>query len=361
MGRRNASYIFVPEKQRRSGGAGCLFTALLLVLAIAGVGLLLNYAMNQRVELKQEKVSVMGLDKALEGFSVLHITDLHAAAVGSDADLWRELLYGKSFHAVVLGGDMVGASGDYEPLLSLIHTLRQIKKDVPIYFIAGDEDPAPVVSTPQGTPEALAEWVRAAQQLGATYLDAPVMQQVGKRRVWFVPEYLYDVDAAGMVGSLTQQKLDMESRGMQYEAAGGATYRALCYRLDAMQRAVDAQKEMVTADVQIAVNHAPLETSYIRTSIEWADQSKVLNFRRISMLLTGHLCGGQWRVPGGGPIYVPDRGWFPDDQGIVGMQRINSINQYVSPGLGASGEYPFGGRLFNAPGVALLKLTGSIE
>lgn len=357
MGRRSAGYIFEPEKKRRGGG--CLFMALVLVLA--GIGFVFNLAINQRVELQQEKVPLMGLDKAYEGFAVLHITDLQAGELGADADLWRKLLYGKSFQAVVLGGDMVGASGQYEPMLQLINTLKQIKKDVPIYFIAGDEDPPAVISTPQGTPEALAAWVRAAQQKGAVYLDAPVMQQVGKGRVWFVPEYLYDVDAAGMVGSLTQQKQAMEALGQQYEAAGGATYRALCCRLDAMQRTVEAQKAMLSTDVQIAVNHAPLEIGYIRTGLEWANQKQVLNFRNISLLLCGHLCGGQWRLPGVGAVYVPGRGWFPGDTGISGMQRLNSINQYVSPGLGASATYPLKGRLFNAPAVGLLKLTGNIE
>ena len=358
--RRKANYIFVPDRQRR-GGAGCLFAVLAMALALTAAGLLVNYAMNQRVELKEEKVSVMGLDKALEGFSVLHVSDLQASSVGRDLDLWRNTLYGKNFSAVVFSGDMVGYEGDYEPLLSLIHTLRQIKKDVPVYFISGDEDPAPVISTPQGTPEALSEWVREAQKMGATYLDAPVMQEVGKRRVWFVPAYLYDVDAEGMVGSLTQQKLDMEAQGLQYEAQGGATYRSLCYRLDAMQRTVEAQRQMLSTDLQIAVNHAPLEPSYIRTSIEWANREEVFNFRNISLLLCGHYCGGQWRIPGAGPIYVPRYGWFPGDQHVVGMQRVNSINQYISPGIGPSSEYPLPGRLFNAPAVTILKFTGTLQ
>lgn len=360
MGRRKSNYIFVPDKQRRSG-AGAFFAVLAMVLALAVAGLLVNYAMNRRVELKEEKVSVVSLDKALEGFTVLHVSDLQSSDVAHDLDMWRETLFGKSFSAVVFSGDMVGYDGNYEPLLSLIHTLRQIKKDVPIYFISGDEDPAPVISTPQGTPEALSEWVREAQKMGAIYLDAPVMQEVGKRRVWFVPAYLYDVDAEGMVGSLSQQKLDMEAQGLQYEAQGGATYRSLCYRLDAMQRTAQAQREMLSTDLQIAVNHAPLEPGYIRTSIEWADRSKVFNFRNISLLLCGHYCGGQWRLPGAGPVYVPQYGWFPGDQHIVGMERVNSINQYISPGIGPSHENPLPGRLFNAPGVTLIKFTATVQ
>lgn len=360
MARCKANYIFVPDKpvRRRSG---CMGMAIILLAAALGAVLLLNAAINRRGELHEEKVSVMGLDKAYEGFTVLHISDLQASAIGSDLQLWRDLLYGKNFHAVVLSGDMVGYTGNYEPLLSLIHTLGEIRPDVPVYFIAGDEDPMPVISTPQGTPEALSDWVRAAQKLGAIYLDAPVAQQVGKQTVWFVPEYLYDVDASAMVSSLENQKQEMEAAGTQYEAQGGAQYRALVYRLEAMQRTVEAQRVMLSADLQIAVNHVPLQPSYIRTSLEWANQDRAFNFRNISLLLCGHYCGGQWRLPGAGPLYVPDKGWFPGDGGVMGMQRVNSINQYISPGLGSCAEYPFPGRLFNAPGATLVKFTGTIQ
>ena len=164
-----------------------------------------------------------------------------------------------------------------------------------------------------------------------------------------------------MVKSLTKQKEDMEALGQQYEAEGGASYRALCYRLDAMERAVAAQQEMLSTDLQIAVTHVPLIQDYIRTSLEWADEEKVFSFRTINLLLAGHYCGGQWRVPGMGALYVPDIGWLPPDDGLMGMQRVNSINQYISGGLGASEAHPFKGRLFNSPSITLLKFTATIQ
>ena len=360
MGKRKSDYIFAPEKQK-TGRGGCLLTMLGMLLAVILAALLLNQAVNSHVALLEERVSVMGMDKTFEGFTVLHISDLHAGPVGSDMELWQSLLKGKAFQAVVMTGDMVGSDGNYEPMLTLIHTLKQLKPEAPVYFVAGDDDPEPVISTPRGTPEVLADWVLAAQQEGAIYLDAPVRQKAGKRGIWFVPEYFYDVDAAGMVKSLTKQKEDMEALGQQYEAEGGASYRALCYRLDAMERAVSAQQEMLSTDLQIAVTHVPLIQDYIRTSLEWADEEKVFSFRTINLLLAGHYCGGQWRVPGMGALYVPDIGWLPPDDGLMGMQRVNSINQYISGGLGASEAHPLKGRLFNSPSITLLKFTATIQ
>jgi len=356
---RRSNDIFVPQRERR--GIFWLILILILVSAILAVGLVMNNAANRRVTLTTEKVAVMGLDKTYEGFSILHLSDLHASEVGSDPALWRKLLYGKSFHAIVLSGDMVGATGNDEPLLSLIRALRLVKQDVPIYFISGDEDPVPVISTPSASPEVLAEWVRAAQKAGAIYLDAPIAQQVGKKTVWFVPQYLYDMNPESMISSLTSQIASIEETNQQYEGTSGAVYRALKYRLDTMQRTQEAIALMQDADLQVAVNHAPLEPGYIRTSLEWADQTQVFNFRQIDLLLCGDLCGGQWRLPGVGPVYIPDRGFFPGDEGVSGMQRINSINQYVSPGLGASRLNPLPGRLINPPGATLLKFTGDIQ
>ena len=43
------------------------------------------------------------------------------------------------------------------------------------------------------------------------------------------------------------------------------------------------------------------------------------------------------------------------------MQRINSLNQYISPGIGASDDYPMKGRLFNKPTVTLITFTARLQ
>lgn len=360
MGRRNNGYIFV-EERKKGPGLGCFVLILLLMAAIVAAGVLINMGYNRRITLENASVNIMGLDKDYEGLSILHISDLHASPIGSDLTLWKELLNGKSYKAVVITGDMVGKSGEYEPFLSLIHNLKQINEKVPIYFIAGDEDPNPVLTTNRGTPQVLAKWVLAAQDEGAIYLDRPTLLELGKKKVWFTPQYLYDVDAEGMLSTLYNQKADMEAQGMQYDSVGGATYRALIYRIELMERTVISMREMTSGDLQIAVNHMPLDTDYIRESLQWAEEVHPFSFRNISLLMCGDLCGGGWRLPGGNALYTKDRGWLPDDEGLVGMQRINSLNQYISPGLGASAEQLLPGRVFNPPAVTLIKFTAKLE
>ena len=66
MGKRKSDYIFAPEKQK-SGKGGCLLTVLGMLLAVVLAALLLNQAVNSRVALLEERVSVMGMDKTFEG------------------------------------------------------------------------------------------------------------------------------------------------------------------------------------------------------------------------------------------------------------------------------------------------------
>ena len=366
MGRKRNSYIFMEQKKKRKA-PGCLILLIAIVIAVIALSILSNSLLNQRIHLNTEKVRVMGMDSGYENVTILHISDLHGGAIGFETEQWKDLLYGNGFTAVVMTGDMVGQSGDYAPLVSLIKTLQEIKQGVPIYFVAGDEDPTPVVSTLHGSPEPLAEWVRAAQSAGAIYLDRAIGQTVGKKTVWFIPEHLYsigltdDAGIKGMVSTLERQKAEMEASGKQYEAEGGASYRALSYRLEAFEESAESIANIQEGDLQIGVLHVPLDTDYVRQMTAWADTDTVFSYRNLSLVLSGHYCGGQWRLFGLGPVYVPDFGWFPGDDGITGMMRINNISQYISGGLSASGIYPMPMRLFNVPSVTLLSFTAKLE
>ncbi len=58
-------------------------------------------------------------------------------------------------------------------------------------------------------------------------------------------------------------------------------------------------------------------------------------------------------------MYVPDFGWFPPDSGISGWNWVGGAAQHISPGIGASGSYPWWERfrLFNPPVITRILLT----
>ena len=353
MGRRKDKPIFAPS--RRPRGCGCLLWLLLLAVIAAAAVIVFNDIQNRQVKLVKQPVSVLGLNRDLEGFTILHLSDLHAAELGKEQSMITKALNKLSYHAVLITGDMVGESGNIQPFLQLLSLL---KKEVPILFIPGDCDPAPLYTAAHDTLSVLAPYITAAQAAGAVYLDAPYPLTVGKTTVWFSPEGFYPMNAEATRASCQSQLDRLNAAGAAQTADGAAEIRALEYRLDLAQRFSDARLRMKSADFHIALSHAPLTYDYVRSVWDWqADQG--VSMKNVTLALAGHYCGGQWRIPGGGPIYVPGLDWFPEDRQVVGLSRVSTIAQYISPGLGSSCHYPLQpGRLFNPPAITVLTLTG---
>jgi predicted MPP superfamily phosphohydrolase len=127
-----------------------------------------------------------------------------------------------------------------------------------------------------------------------------------------------------------------------------------------MQRIRQSIAAIGKNDVQIAVSHLPMTSADVNAARAAAPASKVFSLHRAALILAGGYCSGQWRIPGMGAVYVPDMGFFPADDRIVGLDYLDGVWQHISPGLGASDDYPFMPfRLFNSPGVTMLVLSTS--
>lgn len=115
-----------------------VFLLLLLFAALAA-----NLAINQFVQVARVTVPIRKMDSALEGYTLLHISDLKGASYGANQSRIRFALQKEDFDAVVLTGDMVSSRGNAQPLYTLIEMLHELKPGVPIYMIPGDKDPLP--------------------------------------------------------------------------------------------------------------------------------------------------------------------------------------------------------------------------
>lgn len=353
MAKHSKDLVFAPQRKRR----GCGFLLWLLVLFIIGLGglLVVNDSQNRGVKLEKQRVPVLGLTQDLEGFSILHISDLHGARLGEAQSLIADALKGVSYKAVCITGNMVGPSGDVQPFLDLLNILN---KSVPILFIPGESDPAALYTTAHDSVSTLAPYITAAQEAGATYLDAPYKLTVGKATLWFSPESVFSMSADQLISSCQSQLDNLNTAANASTPDGTAAIRAVEYRLDAANRLLNARKSMKEGDLHIALSHIPLTYDYVRQLWDWQSGEGV-SLQNVTLALAGHFNGGQWRLPGMGAIYVPGLGFFPEDRQIQGLNRVSTITQYISPGLGSSNMYPYQpGRLFNPPTVTLITLTG---
>lgn len=343
---------------RRKKNYGCLtiFLAFFLVVALV---FFMNNLSNRYVRIDQKRVTVLQLPKGLEGFSILHLSDLNASQLGDRQSNLQNALKSIDYRAVVLTGDMVGKSGQVEPLLDLISAL---KPDVPVFLVAGDSDPVPLQSQPHGDSLVHAPWVQAAMQQGAVYLETPYFLQTDQQGIWFCPADLFTVDLANARFALGEQIKALKSSPNPYEAATGAQLRLAEHRLDVIDRSEEFLAQIKPTDVVIALSHIPPDGEELaQLSLE----SREKGLPSPSLFMAGQFNNGQARLPGLGPVYIPRQadgrgGFFPGDDGFVGLEIKKGYALHISPGLGVSGYYPLPLRLFNRPAGTILKLTAQM-
>lgn len=357
MRRRKEQYVFkTPGRERKPRRFLLAFAA--FAVLVCGVVLLLSFITNHQVRVETVKLTAQNLHPDMENWSILHISDLHGQQLGENQAAVKRAIDSYAYSSVVFTGDMVGSDGDVEPFLDLIALLP---KDKPIFYLPGDSDPALLDNAAHGSLSALADWALAIQNAGVIILDEPWEVTRGKGSIWYVPEYLYSLDLDS-TGAAYRSILDnLNALGTTLSPDQAAQKRVAEYQLDKLERIREKRKQIGTDDVQIAVSHVPVEAEYLSTMLAWQDKGDAFTLRHASLILAGHYCAGQWRIPQVGPVYVPEKGFFPGDEGVVGLEYLMGIPQYISPGLAASDYYQWQpGRLFNAPTVTMLYLSGRI-
>ncbi len=310
--------------------------ALLALAVFAGVYVVFD---SGRVVVRTERVLVPDLPQALEGFTILHITDLGGARFGPDQKVLHSTLKDRKYSAVCLSGNMIGKRGDAAPLIELLAALDTTK---PVFFIAGEGDPPPIVSEDSGYFSVFADWIVTLQSRGAVYLDAPASIKLGDAQVWF--------------DDASQLSLDLDTAQAAYATAGT---RAGTYYADVITRTKQAREQMKTTDLHISLTHVPLGEEFVLTMQNALDPGRSAFIRSVDLMLAGGMAGGQWRLPFIGPVWAG--GWLPGANMPDGLRRVGSVMQYTSRGLGVSPASPLPGiRLFNTPELALITFTSMI-
>lgn len=350
-------YIFAGEQPRGRGKSFLLALLSVVVLAVLIV-FISNFTLNNQVQLNRVNIAVQNLPSDLEQWSILHISDLHGKTIGAGQSAIRKALSGLNYSSVVFTGDMVGPDGNVEPLLDVVAMLAA---DKPKFLIPGDEDPSVYMTSAHDSLSVYAPWAQALIDAGVTILDEPISVQRGKSTIWFVPEYLYSLDLAGMTATYAKQ-LEQLNTYPSLTPDQAAQKRMCEFHLERLARVDTALDTMTEKDTQVVLSHTPLTRDYVYTMLQWSDKAEVFSLRRAAVVLAGHYTGGQWRLPGGGALYVPEYGWFPKDELITGLDYVSGIPQYISPGLAASGYYPWQPfRLFNQPEIAYITLSSRMN
>lgn len=355
--RRKSQYIFTPEKQRASGRSVLMWISIFLLIGIAAI-FTINFVITHQVVLEKQTITVQNLPDDLENWTILHFSDLHGQEFGDGQAAIKSVIKSQAYSSVVFTGDMIGQDGDIQPFLDLVALLPE---NTPKLYVPGDSDPDFLDATAHGSLSVYADWAVQLQDAGVTILDEPVCFTRNKSNIYFIPEYLYSLDLDGMEAAY-QTQLDTLSANVILTPDEAALKRVCQYHLERIARIRTVKETITEKDIQIVLTHTPLTKDYVSTMVDWKGKNEIFSLRHASLVLAGHYCAGQWRIPGGGALYVPDYGFFPDDSLIVGLNYLSGLPQYISPGLGASDYYTWmPGRAFNTPTVTLIALTSHIQ
>ena len=316
----------------RSGPGRFVFIAFLLLIAVFGVHVVID---NGSAVVLSQKVLVSNLPGELEGFTVLHLSDLQGKRFGPRQKQLEAVLRGKKYNAVCLTGNMIGPRGDVYPLYELLSILDPTK---PVYFIAGDLDPA--VKTREVSPE---DWKIRLQARGAVFLEKPAYITIGKSKVWF--------------SDASQLPLDLNNAKAAYEASASPESTRM---LDVIMQNIALRKEMLEDELHIALSAMPVrqETMATLQSVSDPDMNKFL--RSVDLILAGGTAGGQWDLPLIGPVW--SAGFFPKAEMVRGYHYVGSFLQYISGGLGTLSNSPLPKfRVMNTPEMALITFTSKMD
>ena len=343
------------QKVRFSGFVVGSIALLILML------LLLN---NSSIQVEEKTVSIAGLSGDFEGYRIVLLSDLHGREYGEKQATLLRSLNALKYDMMILAGDMVGRGGRAEPLY---HLLEGKTSAAPVYFIAGDSDPGPLLSEPRDTSGqlenyVLEDWIIGAIQRGATYLASPILIEKGTSRLWLTPESMLDIEASPLLSKLNAQNRAESSAYVDGSEAARVALPMTAWRVQCAESLLNAVTSMENSDLHIAVAHYPPIESYNAA----AGYSGSGMLRTPDLVLAGHYCGGGWKIPFVGALYVPAieaprHGWFPDQSLVEGERHLANVTVYTTGGLSMTDAIALPGfRLNNQPKITVLTLTAAL-
>ena len=109
-----------------------------------------GYRNTELLQVRHNDVQISDLPRAFEGFTILHVSDMHADMNPAPMDRLSAVLGEITYDVCVLTGDFRGQTfGPYEPALESLGKLRQHLHD-PIYAVLGNHDTIRMVPRIEG-------------------------------------------------------------------------------------------------------------------------------------------------------------------------------------------------------------------
>lgn len=241
-------------------------------------------------------------NKIKQNFKIAHLTDLHNYQFGSKNQRLISKVKAEAPDVIFLTGDMLNA--DEERIDILTDLIRQLVLIVPVYVSLGNH-------------------------------ELEYMQLSGNR------DLITQMEEAGAI-VLDKEYLDMEINGQEVRLGG--VYGYVLSPGDKDDSEQTFMEEFQDTDrFKILLSHVP-EGLLLWKSMEQWD---------VDLVFSGHVHGGQVRIPFVGGLYDPEEGYFPTY--TKGMFECGNGTMILSAGLGSSRGVP---RVNNLPELVVCEAKG---
>lgn len=304
---------------------------IVLIVFIMCVAIIIyNYIDNNRVKVVKQDVIISNLPEEFENFTILQITDLQSKYFGNNQERLTKLINSQQYDFLVFTGDMGNIYDENNS--AFIDLIEGINNKKYVFYIAGNSGPFVFEN------EGLRFFYNSSRNLKKNNM-ADILESYGIHLM----DQVYGLkrgDNTLWISELITNREFNEKTNFQFN----------------------------NGDIRIAITHYPMNESYYENqTAQWRMDDDIFSINNdnnipiYDLVLAGHYHGGQWRVPILGALYIPDingSNFLPSRERVSGLTKWGDYKQYVSRGLGASGDYKFTRfRFFNTPEINLIKLV----
>jgi len=300
----------------------------LVLLVLCGA---YNVYNNRQIAVVKQKVYLPDLPAPFAGFTILQLTDLHGKRFGACQARLTDTIQQCDYDMVAITGDMLGRPGDHAPLLDLLDGIEHAEG---IFVTNGNSDE--VFDSRTGAETVLG---RRLRERGVFLLNSSHALHRAGHTLW-VSEFLR---------ALPVERNLKETRNVAHATDDPEEKECLRLREAFLLDQQRVLGKMAPADIKIALTHYPVTEGLL-------SNAEFFGIPNYDLIVAGHYHGGQVRIPLYGAVYIPNstgRSWFPPQHLVSGLNEWHGFRQYVSRGLGASGNLRLWGRALHLPGFRL--------
>lgn len=265
--------------------------------AIAGGILFALKGLDDRLETTHYTISSEKIPEEFDGFRIVHVSDLHAAVIPGIVDEIRS----EKPDIVVFTGDMADDKGSYDPAVRFADKIIDI---APVYNVTGNHDLYRTDYT----------------------------------------KYQTELDETG-VRTLRDETVRLNRGGVEIALSG-------------IDDPFSEDGKTIYENINRSINAVESFDGYHILLFHRANHMDAFKDKGFDLVLSGHMHGGQIRLPNGRGMCNPKSSWgcgtpllFP--KYFAGHYRYNGTDMIVNRGLGNPMILP---RLFNRPEITVVIL-----